>query len=273
MYAEKFELLEAKIRETAMLVSRLREEKRQLEGENEQLRARIAELEEHLQRSQGVEERYVPSLDKALFTANDDAIAGVEGDGVVTARRPGETAIMVRYLGQVAVSRVAVLPPWKLPRSPKLAQNNFIDRLVQAKLEKMRVVLSGLCTDAEFIRRATLDTCGIIPTVDEVQRFVADPSPDKRAKLIDQLLDRPEFVDLWTLKWNDALRNNPRFTREGALPYSNWIREQAQKNRPFDQFVRDLLTATARMRTSKSTRRTCRRRSSSSLRNGRGPRR
>jgi hypothetical protein len=184
--------------------------------------------------------------DKALFSANDDAIAHVDGDGIVTAERPGETAIMVRYMGQVAVSRVAVLPPWKLPHYPKLAQYNEIDRLVQAKLEKLRVIPSGLCTDEEFIRRATLDTCGIIPTVEEVQRFVADPAPDKRVKLIDQLLDRPEFVDLWTLKWNDALRNNPRLTREGALPYSNWIREQVRQNRPFDQFVRDLLTASGK---------------------------
>jgi hypothetical protein len=184
--------------------------------------------------------------DKALFSANDDAIAKVDSDGLVSAARPGETAIMVRYMGQVAVSRVAVLPPWKLPHYPKLAQYNYIDRLVQAKLEKLRVVPSGLCTDEEFIRRATLDTCGIIPTVEEVQRFVADPSPDKRAKLIDQLLDRPEFIDLWTLKWNDALRNNPRLTREGALPYSNWIRDQVRQNRPFDQWVRDLLTATGK---------------------------
>src|SRR5207244_12439067 len=109
--------------------------------------------------------------DKALFTANDDAIAGVEGDGVVTARRPGETAIMVRYLGQVAVSRVAVLPPWKLPRYPELAQSNDIDRLVQAKLRRLRLVPSGRCTDEEFIRCATLDTCGIIPTVDDVRDF------------------------------------------------------------------------------------------------------
>jgi hypothetical protein len=184
--------------------------------------------------------------DQALFSSNDDGIAAVDGDGVVTARRPGETAIMVRYLGQVAVSRVAVLPPWQLPHYPRLAQNNFIDTYIQAKLRKLRVVPSDLCTDEEFIRRATIDTCGIIPTVEEVRAFTADPSPDRRARLVDRLLERPEYVDLWTLKWNDALRNNPRFTREGLLPFSDWIREQVRSNRPFDQFVRDLLTASGK---------------------------
>src|SRR5205085_11371090 len=111
--------------------------------------------------------------------SNDDAIAAVDDRGIVTARRPGETAIMVRYLGQVAISRIAVLPPWKLPQYPHFAQNNVIDSLVQSKLRKLRVVPSGLCTDEEFIRRTTLDTCGIIPTVEEVRAFVADKAPDK----------------------------------------------------------------------------------------------
>jgi hypothetical protein len=190
--------------------------------------------------------------DKALFSTNDDGIAAVDDRGIVTARRPGETAIMVRYLGQVAVSRIAVLPPWKLPplaslRScPRLAQYNVIDTLVQSKLRKLRVLPSGLCTDEEFIRRATLDTCGIIPTVEEVRTFVADKAPDKRTRLVNRLLERPEFVDLWTLKWNDTLRNNPQLTRLGLLPYSHWIRDQIRQNRPFDQFVRDLLTASGK---------------------------
>jgi len=184
--------------------------------------------------------------DKVLFSSNDDAIADVDSSGIVSAKRPGETAIMVRYLGQVGVSRVAVLPPWKLERYPKLVKNNVIDEKIQAKLEKLRVVPSDLCTDEEFIRRATLDTCGILPTVEEVRAFASDATPDKRGKLIDKLLDRPEFVDLWTLKWNDTLRNNQRLTRQGLVPYSNWIHQQFAQNRPFDAFVRDLLTASGK---------------------------
>jgi hypothetical protein len=184
--------------------------------------------------------------EQALFSSSDDAVAAVDERGLVTAERPGETAVMVRYLGQVGVSRVAVLPAWKLEKAPKLTQHNFIDRHVQAKLTKLRVVPSGLCTDAEFLRRAMLDTCGIIPTPEEVRAFVADRSPGKRARLVDQLLARPEFVDLWTLKWNDTLRNNPRLTGRGLLAYTNWIREQIAKNRPYDEFVRDLLTASGK---------------------------
>jgi hypothetical protein len=184
--------------------------------------------------------------DKALFKSNDDAIAEIEGSGIVLARRPGETAIMIRHLGQVGVARVAVLPPWKLPPAAKPAPGNFIDGAVQAKLEKLRVRPSDLCTDEEFIRRATLDTCGIIPTPEEVRAFVADRSPGKRAALIEKLLERPDFVDLWTLKWNDTLRNNQRLTRQGLVYYFDWIRDQIAQNRPYDAFVRDLLTASGK---------------------------
>jgi len=181
--------------------------------------------------------------DKALFTSNDDAIADVDGAGFVTAKRPGETAVMVRYLGQVAISRVAVLPPWKLDKTAAVRPNNYIDELVQAKLQKLRVVPSDLCTDEEFIRRAMIDTCGIIPSATEVRNFLADRSSGKRAKLIDKLLEREEFIDLWTMKWNDTLRNNFRLTRAGAGDYAKWIREQVEKNRPYDEWVRELLAA------------------------------
>jgi hypothetical protein len=181
--------------------------------------------------------------DKALFSSNDDAIAAVDEAGNVTASRAGETSVMVRFMGQVAISRVAVLPSWKLDRWPAIPQNNYIDGLVQAKLRKLRTVPSDLCTDEEFIRRVSLDVRGIIPEPEEVQKFVADRSTLKRAKLIDEYLESEEFVDLWTVKWNDTLRNNPRVTRLGAGDYARWIREQVQKNRPYDEWVRELLTA------------------------------
>jgi hypothetical protein len=184
--------------------------------------------------------------DKALFSSNDDAIAAVDGGGMVAAKRPGETSIMIRYLGQVAVSRVAVLPPWKLPQNVRLPSASYVDERVHEKLLKLRTLPSDLCTDEEFIRRAMLDVCGVIPTPEEVRAFVNDRSPGKRAALVDRLLERPEFVDLWTMKWNDTLRNNPRLTRLGLGAYARWIREQVEKNRPYDEFVRDLLTATGK---------------------------
>lgn len=183
--------------------------------------------------------------DKALFSSNDDAIADVDGSGIVTAKRPGETAVMIRYLGQVAISRIAVLPSWKLPPA-KETPANYIDEAVQAKLQKLRTQQAPLCTDEEFVRRVYLDVCGIIPTAEETKAFLADTDPSKRSKLIDQLLERPEFVDLWTLKWNDTLRNNPRLTRVGAAPFAEWIREQLAKNRPYDEWVRDIITATGK---------------------------
>ncbi|MCC2672232.1 MAG: Bacterial Ig-like domain (group 2) [Armatimonadetes bacterium] len=182
---------------------------------------------------------------KAVYSSNDDAIADVDDRGLVTAKRPGETAVMVRYLGQVAISRIAVLPSWKLPES-KLGQANYIDKLVQAKLQKLRTAPAPLCSDEEFVRRTYLDACGIIPTAEEAKAFLEDTSPDKRAKLIDQLLARPEHTDLWTLRWNDTIRNNPRLTRVGAEPFAQWIREQIASNRPYNEWVSDILTATGK---------------------------
>ncbi len=184
--------------------------------------------------------------DKAIYSSNDDAIAEVSDAGLVTTRRAGETAVMVRFLGQVAVSRVAVLPTLKPQAAAQVAKHNYIDDHVLAKVQKLRMTPSELCTDEEFIRRATLDVCGIIPSPEEMHAFMTDRRSDKRARLVDQLLEREEFVDFWTVRWNDILRNNPRTTRSGAGAYATWIRTQLAKNRPYDEWVRDLVTATGR---------------------------
>jgi len=183
--------------------------------------------------------------EKALFSSNDDAIAAVDEAGHVRAQRPGETAVMVRYLGQVGVSRIAVLPDWKLP-AQTLAKANYVDEAVQAKLARLRVAPSDLCSDEEFIRRVSLDVRGIIPSVEEVREFLADRSAGKRAKLIDAYLESPEHVDLWTMKWNDTLRNNPRLARLGTQSYAKWIRDKIAANTPYDQFVKEILTAEGR---------------------------
>lgn len=181
--------------------------------------------------------------DQALYTSNDDAIAAVDGGGVVTALRPGETAVMVRFLGQVGVARMAVLQPRKPVRTYRVERVNYIDRHVQNKLDRLRMIPALQCSDEEFLRRAMLDVCGIIPTPDEIRAFMADRSAGKRQKLIDDLLRRDEHVDLWTMRWNDILRNNPRQTRLGTAYYSDWIREQIASNRPYDQWVRELIAS------------------------------
>ncbi len=185
--------------------------------------------------------------EQAMFDSNDDSVADVSDQGTVSSKAPGETAIMVRHLGQVAVARVAVLTDRALPKAAHWpARRNFIDEVVFNKLQRLKVLPSQTASDEEFVRRVYLDVCGIIPTPEEVRTFLADTAPDKRAKLIDQLLDRPDYADVWTLKWSDMLRNNPKFTGPGVLVFHEWIREQMAKNVPADQFVRALLTATGR---------------------------
>ena len=116
-----------------------------------------------------------------------------------------------------------------------------------AKLRELRIRPSGLCSDAEFIRRAYLDAAGILPTRMEVETFLADPSPDKRARLVDALLERPEYVDYWAYKWSDLLLVSSRsLGRSNVKSFYDWIRASVASNVPWDRFVRELTTASGR---------------------------
>jgi hypothetical protein len=179
----------------------------------------------------------------ARFGVNNAEAATVDADGRVAARGRGEVTVLAQYLSGTATSRLTFLRDvpgfvWKAP-----AERNFIDRHVFAKLRLLRLRPSDLCRDDEFIRRVFLDVCGILPTPDETRRFLANPSPDKRSRLIDRLLGRPEYVDFWALKWVDRLGCNNRFVGErGAYAYRQWIFECVNANLPFDEFVRRVLT-------------------------------
>ncbi len=185
------------------------------------------------------------------FDSNDAAVAEVTPAGRVTARRNGATAVRAAFQTEVAVATFAV--PFDRPVDERLyaAQTNFIDRHVFAKLKALRIEPSDLSSDEEFIRRAYLDACGVLPTPDEVRAFLADRSPDKRAELIDRLLDRPEFVDYWTLFLSDLLQNRKERDHDvrgvkGVRQFHDWLRRQVAANRPWDALARDVLTATGR---------------------------
>jgi hypothetical protein len=180
----------------------------------------------------------------ARYSTTDAAIAGVDDEGRVAKKKRGETTILVSYEHLVATSRLIFREPvpglvWEGP-----PEHNFIDKHVFAKLKLLRIRPSALCSDATFCRRAFLDVTGIIPTPEEVVKFLDDRMPDKRSRLIDALLERPEYVDFWALKWADRLGCNQRFTGvKGAISFHRWIRDQIAFNVPLDQFVRAIVTA------------------------------
>jgi hypothetical protein len=176
------------------------------------------------------------------FESNAASIADVDERGLVQASDiPGAAAILVRYLGHVAVCRITLPRPGVTFERP--AEQNFVDGHVWVRLAELGIEPSGLADDATFLRRVYLDTIGTLPTVDETRSFLADQSPDKRAKLIDTLLDRDEYADYWTMKWLDILRADQLIvTPQGAVAMQRWLHRNFTENRPFDSLARDLLT-------------------------------
>jgi Protein of unknown function (DUF1553)/Protein of unknown function (DUF1549) len=180
-----------------------------------------------------------------VFSSSDPAVADVTPNGLVEFKQPGEVAILCRYLEEMRSVRITYLEPragfaWSDPPAA-----NYVDRHVFAKLRQMTIQPSDLCTDAEFVRRVYLDVCGLLPTAEEATIFLADKSPDKRAKLIDRLLERPEFADFWALKWSDILRSNRKTIQvKGVHAFQQWLRDHMVRNTPLDVVIRDLLTST-----------------------------
>ncbi len=127
-----------------------------------------------------------------------------------------------------------------------LTPQGKIDELVFARLKQMGIQPSNLCSDAVFIRRAYLDVIGTLPTVPEVTQFLKDPNPNKRRALIDRLLERDEFADYWAMKWSDLLRVKAEFPvnlwPNATQAYHRWIKASIRENKPYDRFVREMLT-------------------------------
>jgi Protein of unknown function (DUF1553)/Protein of unknown function (DUF1549) len=184
----------------------------------------------------------------AQFATNDAAMLEVTPAGAVRALRNGETAVRAHFRGLVTVATMTV--PFEQPIDPArmATRNNFVDEHVFNKLAALRIPPAELCSDQVFLRRAMLDTIGTLPTPAEVRDFLADQRTDKRARLIDRLLDRPEFIDYWALLLADQLQNRKERDHDvrgekGVRAMHQWLRQQVAVNRPWDQLVRDLLTA------------------------------
>jgi hypothetical protein len=186
---------------------------------------------------------------ETVFMTTNESVVKVDATGNVVGGRWGGGAIMGRYLGTIAAS-FFTLPQVRKGAYPKVATANKIDELVFENLKGLNVVPSEVSGDHEFLRRVTLDTLGRLPKQEEIDKFTTDKAADKRAKLIDNLLDQPEFADLRTLRLADLLRvNNQRLgnasilgTRAATLFYE-WIWKSVAENKPWDQFTRELLLA------------------------------
>ena len=180
---------------------------------------------------------------RALLESLNTGVASVSPSARVVATGRGETSIMVRYQGQADVVRVTV-PFRDFVDLASFEPRSFIDEHVARKWSKLGLEPSATCSNGEFIRRLFVASIGTLPTPEETRSFLDDPSPDKRDRLIDAVLERPEYVDYWTLKWGDLLRvNRTNMNEKGMWAMHNWLRAEVRANRPLDQVVSRLVTA------------------------------
>ena len=182
---------------------------------------------------------------EVVFASNNKDVADVK-NSVVTSIRRGEAAMLIRYEGLYAAKEVTVMGDrsgWAWSNPP---ENNYVDTHIYAKLKRMKILPSELCTDAEFIRRVTLDLTGIPPTSETVRSFLEDKeeSKIKREKLIDGLLGRAEYVKYWANRWADLLQcNSAVLGQKGVWGFKDWIQKAIEDNKPYDKFVQELLLA------------------------------
>jgi len=187
------------------------------------------------------------------FRSNDEAIATIDEDGVVKIAGKGDTDVVVFYDNGVAtVPTMRPVSDLIGPKYPQAAAPTKIDELIAAKLEKLGIVPSALCTDEEFLRRVSLDMSGSLPLPREITDFVADSSPDKRSKKVDELLSRPAYAAWWTTKLCDITGNNERnindqqFRREMSEQWYQWIYKRVSENVPYDELIAGIVLATSR---------------------------
>ncbi len=182
--------------------------------------------------------------ERAVYEPLQNGLVEVSADGLVRRLQYGEPTVLVRYLGHALPVRLTFVETrpdfvWKRPR-----QENVVDRHVFAKLKALRVNPGGTCSDEVFARRAWLDLTGVIPPADEARDFVSDRSPEKRARLVERLMTRPEFAEFWALKWADVLKVEGRtLDATGMAAFHGWLRDHLARNTPVNAMVRDMLAA------------------------------
>ncbi|MBI3836892.1 MAG: DUF1553 domain-containing protein [Planctomycetia bacterium] len=181
----------------------------------------------------------------ARFQSNNDGLAAVDDQGYVTAGiSPGQVAVMASYMGAVSVFQALIPNAQPLADNTSWPEHNFIDPLVYSKLRKLNIEPAGLSSDAEYLRRVYLDVIGTLPTAEEAKRFLSDTRTDRRARLVDELLERNEFADYWALKWADLLRvDRTALGHKGAYSYYHWIHDRVADNTPLDRFAAEIITA------------------------------
>ncbi|QDU58119.1 hypothetical protein Pan181_43450 [Aeoliella mucimassa] len=182
----------------------------------------------------------------AVFSSNNDSVAKLDGAGIATSGARGEAFVMARFDTHTVGSQVIVLPDGLDYQAPETQPANYIDELVDSKLTDLRILPSETCSDAEFLRRLSIDTIGMLPTPEEVEQFVNDRTPDKRAKKIEELVARDEFSEIWALKLAELLMVRSEVNRvdyKAMFLYSQWLKKQIDDGVPLDQMVKDLLSA------------------------------
>lgn len=185
--------------------------------------------------------------DMSLFLSSNDGSAKIDGQGLITTGQRGEAFVMARFATFTVGAQVIVIPKGLQYTKPKVDEWNYVDTLVNAKLDKLRITPSGIADDETFLRRVFIDITGTLPNPTDVKNFTASKDPNKRAAMVDALLQRKEFVDLWALKWSEMLQvrtdNNNQGSYKAVLSYYNWIRDQIEKNVPVNEMARQLIAA------------------------------
>ena len=182
----------------------------------------------------------------AKYTSTNLTVTNVDEAGQVTVTGHGEGSLVAWYLSRNVIASISAPYPARLDPQvfAKAERSNFIDDIILEKLQSLNIPPSGKATDGEFLRRAYLDTIGVLPTIAETRKFLVDKSPNKRAKLADALLNRKEFVDYWTYKWADLLLvSGARLRPKAVDAYYAWIRKQVEQNTPWNEFARQVVTA------------------------------